>query len=141
MTDYQDMSGIWRGEFRYEDATDDSSVNFTVWFRDLESGLSGNSLETNTFAPGAANELSAVFYGDRNGLSFSLSKTYTCELGFHDGSISYEGDVSLDFATAHGTWSYPEYPQPRGTFQLTRLSQKQFVKAERHAGVNIGLRR
>lgn len=133
MTDYQDMTGIWRGEYQYDD--DGKSVSFTVWFHDMENGLSGNSLEANTFAPGAADELSAKFIGERNGLSFSVGKTYTSELGFENGTLIYDGQVSLDFSTASGRWTYPDFPLAAGTFQLTRLSHKQFVASERRLSV------
>lgn len=139
MTDYQDMSGIWHGEFQCDD--DDRSVSFTVWFQDMESNLLGNSLEPNTFAPCAADELSAEFSGDRTGLSFSVGKTYTSELGFENSTLIYDGQVSLDFSTASGTWSYPEFSFSKGTFQLTRLSQKQFVEAERRLTANISMGR
>ncbi len=135
MTDYQDMSGIWHGEFQCDD--DDRSVSFTVWFQDMESNLLGNSLEPNTFAPCAADELSAEFSGERNGLSFRASKIYTSELGFQNGTLIYDGRVSLDFSTASGTWSFPKSPPQTGTFQLTRASNKQFSEEERRFSVNI----
>lgn len=125
------MSGIWRGEYGYSDRAD--TVPFTVWLEDSVASFSGTTLEPNTFAPTAAEELSAEISGNRTGLAFNFSKIYVTPLGFIQPPVLYSGQVSLDFASATGTWNFPPGIDYRGHFRLTRLSRNLLNAIERRA--------
>lgn len=119
------MSGLWTGRYYYDD--DHKPVSFTVWLDEMNTQIVGTTLEPNTFAPDAPDELAAVIVGERDQTTFNVQKIYTTDLGFESEALKYTGTVSSDFTSASGRWTLQRIGSSTGTFQLTRLSNERFM--------------
>ncbi len=137
MAEFHDMNGLWSGQYSYAIG---GAVKFTLWLVDAEGGLSGTTLEPNTFAPTDAEELEATVSGLRSGLSFEFHKFYSGAFGASQPRLIYQGHCDAGFTSATGKWRFDPDLSISGTFRMSRLSAARAKAVTRRIAEPVGRR-
>lgn len=126
-----DLSGDWTGSYDYGPGS--RAVPFAASLFDIGGVVWGTSLEPNTFAPGAGDELEAEISGTRSGRELHFRKVYAGRPQRGEEPIHYTGHVSADGNRIEGRWTIRTFgANLSGPFVMNRLSGAR-ARAERSA--------
>lgn len=112
-----DLTGLWSGEYWYV-GYPKPPVPFSAHLVDNAGGITGTTLEPNTFAHPGLIELSADINGTRGELSVRFTKLYHPAPGVHRTPIFYSGTIDPNFTMIDGEWKTDIV----GRFVLVRVS-------------------
>jgi hypothetical protein len=135
MSGAADMSGLWSGVYFYGG---DDGVSFTAWIEDMSGVLSGTTLEPNTFAPSALEELEAHINGSREGADVEFKKLYAPSTGIKQPAIVYRGKADTAFTTVVGTWTPAGSVLAGGSFRMMRLKTAKSAAEEKSVLLPLG---
>lgn len=126
-SDAAGLSGLWSGWYAYDAGGD--RVPFTALIEEAGEGFSGTTLEPNTFAPEAGEDLAAEITGFRRGDLIDFIKTYLMERHPTAEPISYAGKVDRAFTLIRGEWAIQaDWTHVTGDFELSRVSANQLTR-------------
>ncbi|WP_139176571.1 hypothetical protein [Jannaschia faecimaris] len=109
------LTGQWIGRFDYDDG--EASVPFEADMIQSGMTLRAQTVEPNTFHPGAMKELRGFLTGWIVGSEVRLTKTYTFD---QVADPEYVGRVDADARRITGCWSFEDMPANTGRFTMTR---------------------
>ena len=120
MSVFEDMSGVWSGEYRYRGLN--LSARFSLLILEKNGKLRGTALEQVILDPDAEpDEYEATIRGDRCGQHVIFTKRYTGHNALLQPPLIYAGAADSGFQCVTGRWVFADDAYLDGTFTLTRV--------------------
>ncbi len=120
------------GKYAYGLTGQRNPTAFNAILEEAGGGLTGETIEPNTFRPDAGDTLVAGLTGSRDGSEVFLVKTYS---DFRGERLHYHGTADRALKRITGTWHFPSRPQIRGTFVMVRQGRATARSRQRQTAV------
>ena len=126
----ESLSGVWSGRYWYAspDLRIPATIPFTASILERDGGLTGTTLEPNSFAMNDLHELTAEIEGSREADVIDFVKMYDALPGVHQNPIVYTGSVDADRTRIVGGWAIrDDLADDHGGFELSRATSASFL--------------